>query len=51
ELVHNGRVFEALKTIRAQYQREAELMGVAVPALPAKAAPAKQSEQPAEANL
>ncbi|SUW38744.1 flagellar biosynthesis repressor FlbT [Brucella abortus] len=27
ELVHNGRVFEALKTIRAQYPREAELMG------------------------
>ncbi|MBJ6133624.1 flagellar biosynthesis repressor FlbT [Ochrobactrum sp. Q0168] len=26
ELVHNGRVFEALKTIRAQYPREAELM-------------------------
>jgi flagellar biosynthesis repressor protein FlbT len=24
--VHNGRVFEALKTIRAQYPREAELM-------------------------
>ena len=26
ELVHNGRIFEALKTIRAQYPREAELM-------------------------
>lgn len=30
ELVHNGRVFEALKTIRAQYPREEELMGAAV---------------------
>lgn len=28
ELVHNGRVFEALKTIRGHYPREAELMGV-----------------------
>ena len=27
ELVHNGRIFEALKTIRAHYPREAELMG------------------------
>ncbi len=27
ELVHNGRVFDALKTIRTQYKREAELMG------------------------
>lgn len=46
ELVHNGRVFEALKTIRAQYQREAELMGEAAPPVPAK-----QSEQPTEASL
>lgn len=46
ELVHNGRVFEALKTIRAQYQREAELMGETVPT-----APVKQSEKPTEASL
>lgn len=33
ELVHNGRVFEALKTIRAHYPREAELMGAEAPLL------------------
>jgi flagellar protein FlbT len=36
ELVHNGRVFDALKTIRTQYKREAELMGekdLSVPAI------------------
>lgn len=46
ELVHNGRVFEALKTIRAQYQREVELMGETVPV-----APAKQTEKSTEASL
>ncbi|MFQ0815590.1 flagellar biosynthesis repressor FlbT [Brucella anthropi] len=34
ELVHNGRIFEALKTIRAQYPREAGLMGLESPAVP-----------------
>ena len=37
ELAHNGRVFEALKTIRAQYPREAELMGLEAPASPVAA--------------
>ncbi len=45
ELVHNGRVFEALKTIRAQYPREAEIMGGEAMILPVT-----KSGKPAEAN-
>ena len=45
ELVHNGRIFEALKTIRAQYPHEAELMGLESPVLPVAA-----TRKSAEAN-
>ncbi|MEJ5082593.1 MULTISPECIES: flagellar biosynthesis repressor FlbT [unclassified Ochrobactrum] len=34
ELVHNGRVFEAMKSIRAHYPREAELMNIGAPIVP-----------------
>jgi len=46
ELVHNGRVFDALKTIRAQYKREAELMSDRDLSVPVT-----QSAKPAGASL
>jgi len=46
ELVHNGRVFEALKTIRAHYPREAELMGTET-----VTSPVGKSDNSVEASL
>lgn len=46
ELVHNGRVFEALKTIRAHYSREEEIMRGTAPV-----SPVRKTDFSAEANL